>query len=404
MREGIDVSSYQGTIDWDKARASGKVEFAILKVIRKDLNPDKQFENNWKGCLNANVKILGVYNYSYATTKMKAVSDAKRVLVILNGRKAKVYLDVEDACLKGLGKLLIEIIDAYAEVILGAGLEFGVYTGQSFYNSYIKPYGGVKYPLWIARYGKNDGTMDLQYQPHIEGMEGWQYTSRGSVPGIQDNVDMNVFYDVAEVRKGRPTLRKGDKGEDVVYLQQRLEYHDIDPKGVDGSFGANTKIAVKEFQKKYKLKVDGVVGPLTWAKLESDDKVESSVKEFSLAKDGDEKISLNFRVREFRCKDGSDKILIDVDFVQNVLQKIRDHFGTSVKINSAYRTPSHNKAVGGANGSYHVKGQAFDIVVSGQSPATVAKYAQSIGCKGIIQYDTFVHVDSRTKKYFAVNK
>lgn len=190
---GIDVSSYQGTINWKNVKSDG-IDFAILKVIRKDLNPDKQFENNWKGCEKENVLILGVYNYTYATTVSKSISDAKKVIKILNGRKTKVYLDVEDRCLEGLGKLLVDIINAYGKVITDAGLEFGVYTGQYFYNTYIKPYGGITYPLWIARYGKNTGEMDLQYKPTLKNVEGWQYTSKGKVSGINGNVDMNVWY------------------------------------------------------------------------------------------------------------------------------------------------------------------------------------------------------------------
>ena len=74
---GIDVSSYQGSIDWKKVKATD-VEFAILKVIRKDLNPDTQFETNWKGCVDVGMPIHGVYNYSYATTvaKAKALKEA----------------------------------------------------------------------------------------------------------------------------------------------------------------------------------------------------------------------------------------------------------------------------------------------------------------------------------------
>lgn len=128
-----------------------------------------------------------------------------------------------------------------------------------------------------------------------------------------------------------------------------------------------------------------------------------SVRTYSLNRDGERCLSNNFKVKEFRCKDGSDTILIDVDFVRNYLQKIRDHFGAAVTINSAYRTATYNKRVGGATNSYHVKGQAFDIVVSGHTPAEVAKYAQALGIKGIIQYNTFVHVDSRTTKYWARN-
>lgn len=194
---GIDVSSYQGSIDWKKVKATD-VEFTILKVIRKDLNPDKQFEANWKGCVDVGMPIHGVYNYSYATTVAKAKSDAKKVVAILNGRKTRVYLDVEDACQKGLGSLLIDIINAYADVIKSNGLEFGVYTGQLFYNSYIKPFGGVNYPLWIARYGKNDGTMDESYKPNIADIVGWQFTSKAKIKGINGNVDKNIWYEDME--------------------------------------------------------------------------------------------------------------------------------------------------------------------------------------------------------------
>lgn len=129
----------------------------------------------------------------------------------------------------------------------------------------------------------------------------------------------------------------------------------------------------------------------------------TGIVEYSLAKDGNKQISQNFKVKEFRCKDGSDKILIDTDFVRDKLQAIRDHFGAAVTINSAYRTATYNKKVGGASGSYHLKGQAFDIVVKGHTPAEVAKYAYQIGVPGIIQYNTFVHVDSRKGKYYARN-
>ncbi|NBH24645.1 DUF882 domain-containing protein [Lachnospiraceae bacterium] len=130
---------------------------------------------------------------------------------------------------------------------------------------------------------------------------------------------------------------------------------------------------------------------------------ESAVKEFSMKRDGNTYISRNFKVSEFRCKDGSDKILIDVDFVHNKLQAIRDHFGAPVTVNSGYRTESYNKKVGGAKKSHHMKGQAFDIVVKGHTPAEVARYAQSLDVKGIIQYNSFVHVDSREVRYWAKN-
>ena len=281
---GIDVSSYQKKIDWNKVLQSG-VKFAILKIIRKDLNVDKQFENNWSGATKYGIPIQGVYNYSYATTVAKAKIDAKRVLAVLNGRKTMVWLDVEDDCQKGLGKNLITIINAYAKIIKDAGLPFGVYTGQSFYNSYIKPYGGVNYPLWIARYGTNNGKMNVKYQPQIHNMIGWQYTSQGRVNGIAGDVDMDVWYKELEAVQGttqaysnpytEPTrlLRKTVpcmRGDDVRWLQFALIHHGclsaVNAKGksnIDRILGKDTATAIGVFQKKVGIKVDYKCGAVT---------------------------------------------------------------------------------------------------------------------------------------------
>ena len=120
----------------------------------------------------------------------------------------------------------------------------------------------------------------------------------------------------------------------------------------------------------------------------------SDVREFSVSADGDDYLSENFKVREFACHDGSDYVLIDLDLV-DYLQQIRDHFGSPVTINSGYRSPSYNESVGGASRSYHVRGQAADIVVSGVSPSEVAAYAETLGMHGIGLYSSFTHVDTR---------
>ena len=129
----------------------------------------------------------------------------------------------------------------------------------------------------------------------------------------------------------------------------------------------------------------------------------ANVKVYSKAKDGSKKLSANFSVREFACSDGSDPVFISQELVE-VLQKIRDHFKKSVTINSAYRTPGKNKAVGGAAYSQHLYGTAADIVVgSGSnkvSPKIVAVYAESLlpGKGGIGIYSTFTHIDVRATK------
>lgn len=122
-----------------------------------------------------------------------------------------------------------------------------------------------------------------------------------------------------------------------------------------------------------------------------------AVNIYSLAADGETSLSTNFKVKEFKCKDGSDTILIDEDLV-TYLQQIRDWAGASVIINSAYRTVSHNTAVGGASKSKHLLGIAADIKVSGKTPLDVARKAGNLGVNGIIQYLTFVHVDARSSK------
>ena len=123
------------------------------------------------------------------------------------------------------------------------------------------------------------------------------------------------------------------------------------------------------------------------------------IKAYSKAKDGNKKLSTNFKVKEFACTDGSDPIFIDSDLV-NVLQKIRSHFGKSVTITSAYRTPSKNKSCGGTTYSQHLYGRAADIKVKGITPKKVSAYAETLlkNKGGIGTYSTFTHIDVRTTK------
>ena len=126
----------------------------------------------------------------------------------------------------------------------------------------------------------------------------------------------------------------------------------------------------------------------------------SAVSTYSLKTHGAMNVAKNFKVKEFACKDGSDTVKLCMVTV-GILQSIRDYFGKPVIINSGYRTPSHNKKVGGATNSQHVVGTACDIKVAGIPPTAVAGFIEAnYPNHGIGLYPTFTHVDSRGKKSY----
>lgn len=127
---------------------------------------------------------------------------------------------------------------------------------------------------------------------------------------------------------------------------------------------------------------------------------------YSRQRDGAKKLSANFAVQEFACKDGTDPVFVDAELVQ-VLQSIRDHFGRPVVITSGYRTPTYNRAVGGAAYSQHCCGRAADIRVQGVSVEALAACAEALlpNTGGIGRYPVrsgrstgWVHVDVRKAK------
>lgn len=109
------------------------------------------------------------------------------------------------------------------------------------------------------------------------------------------------------------------------------------------------------------------------------------------------RLSRNFRLGEFKSKDNTDLILIHPALIL-ALQAIRDHTGKAVSINSGYRSPAHNTAIGGAPNSLHTKGMAADIVIRGMTPIEVASLAHDLGLGGIKAYPTFTHIDVGAKR------
>lgn len=125
------------------------------------------------------------------------------------------------------------------------------------------------------------------------------------------------------------------------------------------------------------------------------------VKVYSLKEDGNKRVSTNFKVNEFRCKDGSDPVFIGEELL-DVLQDVRDHFGKAVNTedHSGYRTPAHNKKVGGSTYSKHMYGIAADFHVVGVAHKTVYDYLNKKypNKYGIGLYPWGIHVDTRAAK------
>lgn len=116
------------------------------------------------------------------------------------------------------------------------------------------------------------------------------------------------------------------------------------------------------------------------------------------------KLTNNFNLKEFDCKDGSempDDVLENVKLLAIQLQKIRDYTNLPITINSAYRSPKYNKKIGGAKNSQHLYGKAADIVIKGMNPLKVYDLLEHLNDTEVIKigglgkYNTFTHVDIR---------
>ena len=192
---GIDVAKYQGNINWNKVKENG-IAFAILKATQKDNTAEPAFYKNFGEAKAVGIP-LGVYKYVYALSEGQGIEEAKNVIKVLGDRKLEghVWLDMEDKSLRNLGKFnLSKIINAEAKVFEEAGYKVGIYCNVDWYNNVLDGKAlSTKYPFWIAKYGKNTGDYQNRDDAPKNIAQIWQYTSKGKVPGISGNVDMNLM-------------------------------------------------------------------------------------------------------------------------------------------------------------------------------------------------------------------
>lgn len=189
MYKGIDVSQWQGVIDWAKVKGAG-IEFAIIRALRGSLETDPQFETNFTGARNHGIAV-GVYKYSYATTVDFAKAEAEAVIKLLAGRQleAKIWFDMEDECQRTLDKsLLYQIVKTFIDTISAAGYQVGIYCNTYWYNSILTDeIRNLTNNWWLAQWGDNKPSFGLE-------LTGWQYSSKGKINGIGGNVDLDNYY------------------------------------------------------------------------------------------------------------------------------------------------------------------------------------------------------------------
>ncbi|MFQ9879060.1 MAG: GH25 family lysozyme [Ruminococcus sp.] len=198
---GIDVSAWQGNINWDTVANYG-MDFVILRITEAGNVIDSCFEKNYSGCQKHNIP-TGAYKYSYAMTVAEIQSEARKVVKVLNGRKLQypVWLDLEWNNQRSLGAEQIhKLAEAFEKIITAAGYKFGIYCNVDWYLNVICSH-LKKYDFWIACYPESDnGTLQERLRPDFG--VGWQYSSKAKIPGISGTVDRNVFYkDYAESKK-----------------------------------------------------------------------------------------------------------------------------------------------------------------------------------------------------------
>ena len=200
--KGIDVSKWQGVINWEKAKADG-VQFAMLRAGygRYAKQKDPYFERNYKDATAVGVNV-GAYWYSYAKTTEQAKQEASVFLSCVSGKKFTypLALDIEESATAKLGKQAVsDIIRAFCEAIEAAGYYVIVYANKNWFDNYIDDDCKKKYDTWLAEWRDDKPTYSGNY-----GI--WQYMSKGKVAGVSGNVDMNTAY------KDYPSIIAGMSG------------------------------------------------------------------------------------------------------------------------------------------------------------------------------------------------
>lgn len=262
---GVDVSSWQGKVDWQKVKNDGKT-FAIIR-IGTTKGKDTYFEENYKNAKNAGMNV-GCYFYTYATTVEDAQKDAETVLSWLEGKQLEypVFYDMENSAQLGSGittEMRTEMCLAFLDKLSGNGWIAGTYANGNWFSNYLnKSKLGEKYELWLASW-MNSGTPSKDYSSQY-GL--WQYTDSGKVNGISTAVDLDVAY------KDYPTIMKngGFNGYNSVFEEVDEEWIITSSNGVNVRKGAGTsfeKVGFLPYGERIHITAKMTGNGYTWGKI-----------------------------------------------------------------------------------------------------------------------------------------
>lgn len=192
---GIDVSHWQGTIDFDKLSSSKSVDFMIVKVGQGTTIKDNKFERNYLEAKKHSIP-LGGYLYSTAQSVDETRKEANYLVSLIKGKSFElpVFYDVEEQ--ENLSRdTITAMCNEYCRILKNAGYKTGVYASKYYLLYKIYP---DKLPqdcsIWVASYGKDDGTFPADTYKYLGKHEIWQYTSKGRIPGIEGDVDLDIRY------------------------------------------------------------------------------------------------------------------------------------------------------------------------------------------------------------------
>ncbi len=224
--KGIDVSEFQGSIDWNKVKNDG-VEFAIIKLANiydYDANyKDSKFDSNYKNAKAQGIKV-GAYIYNYCNTVDTLKNGLEWAIKKLDGKKLDLplYIDMEDKDIQGETKAsLTEQCNEFAKYVKNKGFQAGVYANLNWLKNELNPSDFDKnLSVWVAQYYS-----ECQYKGEYDI---WQYSSSGKVNGISGSCDMNYLYDEDIIEESGTTDNSSKKSID------ELAEEVIDGKWGDG--------------------------------------------------------------------------------------------------------------------------------------------------------------------------